>query len=100
MKKPGERSNAAQVIPESQQPPALSTAPVLQQISEELPAAALLLDRPAVLLHKPVEMAQSGPVKPGWHVQAEVAALHTPLLEQSAVELQVNVLQRREDWAV
>ena len=88
------------VSPESQHPPALSTTPVLQQICEELPAAALLLDSIDVLLHKPVEMPQLGPVKPGRHWQAEVAASHTPLLEQSAVELQVKVLQRREEGAV
>ena len=92
--------SAAHVLPESQHPPALSTTPVLQQISEELPAAAVLLDTLAVLLHKPVEMPQLGPVKPGWHWQAEVAASHCPLLEQSAVELQVKVLQRRDEGAV
>lgn len=51
-------------------------------------------------------MPQLGPANPGLHWQADVAALQTPLLEQSAVELQVKVSQRREDrgvypsWAV
>ncbi len=55
-------SLAASHAPEVQHVPLLLTMPVLQQISEELLLAALLLEAVAVVLHKPVEMAQSGPV--------------------------------------
>lgn len=89
-----------QLSPESQHPPVLLTTPVLQQMSEELLADALPLAAVAVLLHKPVEMPQLGPAKPGWHWQAEVAALQTPLLEQSAVELHVKVSHKREERGV
>lgn len=73
--------------------------PVLQQIWLELVPAAVLL-AVAFALHRPVEMAQLRPVKPGWHWHEEVVALQTPLLEQSAVELQVKVSHRRDDSGV
>ena len=85
--------------PESQHEPLLSTMPVLQQIWVELlPAAVLLVV--ALALHRPVEIAQLRPVKPGWHWQAEVVALQAPWLEQSAVELQVKVSHKRDDRGV
>ncbi len=55
-------SLAASPSPELQHVPLLLTMPVLQQISVELLPAALLLEAVAVVLHKPVEMAQLGPV--------------------------------------
>ncbi len=91
-----ERVLHQQALPEAQHVPLLLTMPVLQQISVELLPAAVLFDAVAVVLHRPVEMAQLGPVYPDWHWQAEVVVLQTPLSEQSAVELQVKVLHRRE----
>lgn len=55
-------SLAASHSPELQHVPLLLTMPVLQQICVELLSAALLLETVAVVLHKPVEMAQLGPV--------------------------------------